>query len=160
MHTISTQQADFGSIISEVNRCIQICADGERGYAISAADARSPVLKALFLEKALERSDFVLALQGAVRDLGGLPIEGTERFAETKDAEPLRWSDGRFENRTDRMILEDCERGEQAAQKAYTKAFLRASLETLPRDVRLLMHHQHETIQSAVEEARSYLELH
>lgn len=56
-----------------LNTCIEACTNGEKGYAVAAADVRDPVLKALFHDYSEQRAEFVRGLQIAVQELGAFP---------------------------------------------------------------------------------------
>ena len=104
-------------IVRALNRCIETCTDGEKGYGTAAADVRDPELKALFLERARQRSEFVLALQDAVLKLGATPEnEGTFRG-------PLHrgWMSYRraIEGHDDHATMQGCAYGERAALRWY-----------------------------------------
>ena len=142
-------------IVIALNECIETCIDGEKGYAIAAADARDPGLRTVFQRRSKERADFVLALQAAIQALGSFAEnEGTARA-------PLHrgWIDLRLalEGRTDRVILEECRRGEQAALNAYEKALRRAPLATLPQELRKLVQEQYASIEAALEDTKTRL---
>ena len=157
MTTTTTQHTNAKAIIYALNTFIETCTDGEKGYGVAAADVREPWLKTLFERKSMERADFVVDLQFAIQKLGASPEnEGT-----AKGAAHRAWIDARvvLEGRTDRAIVEECSRGEQAAVKAYEKAFLRAPLETMPSDVRNMIQLQYEAIQASFEEIRRQLVL-
>src|SRR5262249_20849408 len=142
-------------IVRALNHCIEICTDGEKGYAAAAADVRAPALKASFQEKAKQRADFVLELQAVIQQLGGYPEnEGTARGTVHRGWIDLRLA---VEGREDHLLLEECVRGETAAIEAFKKAIQRTPLDTLPRDLRSLVQRQYSTIQASLEEARQKL---
>ena len=155
MSTTSTQQTDPRDIIGALNKCIEICTDGEKGYAAAAADVRAPDLKALFQAKSKERADFVLALQAALQKLGAFSEnEGTARGTAHRG-----WVGARLalEGRKDRVVVEECARGEQMALKAFEKALMRAPLVTLPQDLRTMLQHQYTAIKTGLEVVRQHL---
>ncbi len=155
MSTTTTQQAEPKHIVFVLNKCIEICMDGEKGYAAAGADVRNPSLKALLQQKSKERSDFVVALQSAIQKLGAF----AENEGTAKGTAHRGWMDVRLalEGRNDRVIVEEWARGEEAALKAYQKAMVRAPLDTLPNDLRTLVQGQYAAIQAGLDEARRQL---
>lgn len=112
--------------IRALNACIEISTDGEKGYASAAADVRDRVLKALFMQYAKQRAEFVIALQDAIHLLGGSPEnEGTLRGALHRGFLDARRA---LEGKGDRLVLIECERGERAALVAYERAFREVTL--------------------------------
>ncbi len=155
MNTPTTLHSDQKAIIKTLNRCIEICTDGEKSYAISAADARAPALKSLFQGKAKERADFVLALQAAIAKLGGFPEnEGTVKGMLRRSLMEARLV---LESRSDRVIIEEWARSEHAALNDYANSLLHAPRDAMPEEVRAMTQRQYATIESSLDEARSYL---
>jgi uncharacterized protein (TIGR02284 family) len=137
-------------IIRTLNTCIEVCIDGEKGYAIAAANVRDETLKALFHKYAEQREDFVRALQRAIDNLGGY----AENEGSTKGTLHRGLSGARIalEGRTDEVILGECERGELGALAAYDRAFAKVSLDAMPPNVRSLLIEQRAAIQSAYDD--------
>jgi uncharacterized protein (TIGR02284 family) len=116
-HEAFTMELPSKEIISVLNRLIEINTDAEKGYAAAAADARAPELKDALADRSRECSYRVIALQDAVQRYGVLPEnEGT-----AKGALHRGWMQTRriVEGPDDRIVLEECARGEAAAVKAY-----------------------------------------
>lgn len=128
--------------------CIDACNDGERAFAVAAADVVSEELKQTFRARREERANFVLALEHAVQSLGGLrlmkrpDVSGTHRGWAT-----VRELAG---DRTDTAIAEECERSERLALGAYQSAFGRTPLDALPVDLCALLKLQYAAIQMSV----------
>jgi uncharacterized protein (TIGR02284 family) len=141
-------------LVRALNRCIETCTDGEKGYGVAAADVRAPELKALFHTYAKQRGDFVVALQEAIRTLGGFPEnEGTLRGALHRSWMTCR---GLVTGRKDRDILEGCAFGERAALDAYEAAD-RAVVHAVPDDLRALVREQYADILDAHADLRDRL---
>jgi uncharacterized protein (TIGR02284 family) len=155
MSTPATHFAAPRELVYLLNKCIEICTDGEKGYAAAAADVRDPALKSLFQQKSLERADFVQALQAAISKLGAFPEnEGT-----AKGTAHRGWIDVRLalEGHKDRVIVEEWGRGEEGALNAYDKALSRTTLGALPAEIRSMIQAQYAAIHGGVEEARRRL---
>jgi uncharacterized protein (TIGR02284 family) len=147
MSTQTIEAPATGKVIAMLNHLIQTCTDGEKGYAIAAADVRDPNLKALLFGYAKQRAEFVAELQDAIKERGFVPEnEGTARGTLHRG-----WVDVRLavEGRSDRAVLEECARGELAAKKSYEAAIGSVSLEALPADIRRVVALQYTAVVQA-----------
>jgi uncharacterized protein (TIGR02284 family) len=111
-----------------LNDLIETLKDGELGFTTAADDAKSPELKALFLEYALQRSEFAAKLQRQVEEMGekaedsgSLAGDLHRGWIELKSAVSVR---------EDLAVLQECERGEDTAVKAYSDALAAENLGT------------------------------
>jgi uncharacterized protein (TIGR02284 family) len=138
-----------------LNDCIEICTDGEKGYAIAAADVRHPGLKMLFQERSKERAEFVVALQAVLWRLGAY----AENQGTAQGAARRGWMDVRLalEGQKDRIIVEEWVRGEQAAVNGFRKVFTRTPLDTFHSDVRRMLAGQYAAMQTGLGLARRQL---
>lgn len=136
-------------IIELLNTCIETCIDGEKAYAISAANVRDEVLKDLFHKYSTQREGFVRALQKTVEELGG----HAENQGSAKGAVYRAFAGARLalEGRTDEVILGECERGELESMAVYNRAFFKAS-SALPPPVHTLLVEQARAIQAALDD--------
>ena len=149
----STERTSLNEIVFALNTCIEACTDGEKGYALAAADVQSPALKEIFLARSLERADFVSTLQKATRDLHGAPEnEGSVRGTLHRGWVGLRKV---LEGKNDLLILEEVLRGEEAARSAYQEAVCHAQRGLLPEDVQALLDAQSAAIGSSLTDLRS-----
>jgi uncharacterized protein (TIGR02284 family) len=145
-----TLDKNVPSIIRTLNTCIETCIDGEKGYATAAADVRDLTLKALFEQYAMQRAAFVLALQEAIEELGGMPEnQGTAKGTLHRGLTGARLA---LEGRSDAVILDECERGDRAAVAAYDRALARTPLPTLPPKVSQLLVEQRAAIKGTYDE--------
>lgn len=150
----SNEKTDLKEIVFALNTCIETCTDGEKGYAMAAADVRSPTLKELFLSRSLERADFVSALQQATRDLHAVPEnQGSPRGALHRGWVGLRKV---LEGQSDLLVVEEVTRGEEAALNAYQEAMCHALSGKLPSAVQELLQTQSAAISSAIADLRSH----
>lgn len=138
-------------MLAVLNRCIRACIDAEKGYAIAAADARDPVLRALFHVYERQRAEFVEALQSTIARHAGSSVNvGT-----TAGTVHRNWLDARLvlERRDDDIILDEVSRGEAAAARVYGTAV--ACANCMPAEVRAMLAWQEEAIRNALEDVRS-----
>ncbi len=127
---------DNDKIISTLNGLIETCRDGQNGFKEAAENAKSPDLKTFFNQIALERAQCVGELQQEVVRLGGDP----ENTGSTAAALHRVWMDikGTLTGKDDQSILNEAERGEDSAVKAYEDALK----EDLPANIRALVERQ------------------
>lgn len=134
--------------ISVLNELIETCKDGAKGFAEAAEKASSTELKTLFAKYSAQRSSFAADLDGQVMSLRGKPAESGHMAA----AAHRGWIDLKtaFTGNDDKALLNECERGEDYAKKAYTDALK----EDLPSDARAIVQRQAGEVKSAHDRVR------
>jgi uncharacterized protein (TIGR02284 family) len=126
--------------VSLLNGLIEICKDGEKGFREAAEDIDIGYYQILFQEYARQRSQFASALQQEVRKLGGNPDrKGTMAGTIHRGWMNLRSS---VNQKTNELIIRECERGEEIALKNYKKA-LKVDL---PETLKTMIQTQYQTI--------------
>ena len=129
--------------ISVMNDLIETCKDGEQGYRDSADGASRADLKAVFNEYARQRTQFANELQRTVARLGGEPeMSGSAAGAIHRGWINLKAA---ITGKDDQAILNEAERGEDAAVKSYQEALE----EDLPSDLRSIVEEQYRQILAA-----------
>jgi uncharacterized protein (TIGR02284 family) len=123
--------------------------DAEQGYQRAADRVQVPELVELFESNALQRKKFVLELEDRVRTLRGTPPErgtvaGALHRAWMGLAEALEGAEAH-------ALLAECERGEDAAVKAYAAALGEANVDGQTREV---VQRQYEQVQAAHDRVR------
>src|SRR5258707_280636 len=105
-------------IISIIDKLIAVCKDGAEGFQLAANEIHASLVQSLFRGYSLQRSRFSGDLQTAASAFGKtVPPEersGTDPLA----AKPK----GAVSPRDEQTVLSVCEREEEAAVAAYTKA--------------------------------------
>lgn len=149
----STEPTETKEIVLALNSCIETCTDGEKGYALAAADVRTPDLKDLFMQRSKERAAFVHALQEATEKLHAF----AENQGSMKGTLHRGWVGLRkvLEGQNDQLILEEVKRGEQAAFTAYQEALCHALRGTLPSGLQSMLQEQFMAIEKSLEDLRS-----
>jgi uncharacterized protein (TIGR02284 family) len=141
-----------------LNDLIQINNDRIEGYqkAINEADDIDVDLKAMFTKMENDSRDHVRELSSVVEDLGETPTDGTTVSGKVYRA----WMDVKtaFSTKERQSILELCEFGEDAAQKAYNDAL--ASDADMSTDVRKLITSQQQSLRTAHGVIKKYRDLH
>lgn len=126
--------------ISILNDLIETSKDGEKGFQTSAEDVKNPAIKAFFLSRSAEIATAVRELQTEVRALGGDP----ETSSSVTGTLHRAWVDlkSTLTGKDDKAVLEEVERGEDVAKKAYREALEKAREKNLPANVIALIEKQ------------------
>lgn len=106
--------------ISILNNLIETCKDGQEGFKQAAEGVQASNLKSLFYELGQQRAQFAGELQGLVREMGGDP----ETTSSAAGALHRGWINIKsiVTGKDDTAILDEAERGEDVAKKAYKDA--------------------------------------
>jgi uncharacterized protein (TIGR02284 family) len=135
---------DNDKAVGTLNDLIETLRDGQTGFKEAAENAKNPDLKAFFNQVSLERAQMVGELQQEVRVLGQDP----ENSGSTAGALHRTWIDikGSLTGRDDKAILNECERGEDSAVRAFEEALKDPHL---PANLRTLVDRQFRQVQQA-----------
>ncbi|SQF95978.1 aldehyde dehydrogenase [Paucimonas lemoignei] len=132
--------------ISILNDLIETSKDGEKGFQTSAEDIKRPDVKAFFMSRSTEIATAVRELQAEVRALGGDP----ETSSSVSGTLHRAWVDlkSTLTGKDDVAILNEVERGEDVALKAYKEARQKAIEKNLPANVTALIDKQLQGVQA------------
>ncbi|MGV6394991.1 PA2169 family four-helix-bundle protein [Pseudomonas caspiana] len=132
--------------ISILNDLIETSKDGEKGFHTSAEDIKRPDVKAFFMSRSAEIATAVRELQAEVRALGGDP----ETSSSVSGTLHRAWVDlkSTLTGKDDVAILNEVERGEDVALKAYKEALQKAVEKNLPATVTSLIKKQLDGVQA------------
>jgi uncharacterized protein (TIGR02284 family) len=144
--------------IEVLNDLIRINHDRVEGYekAIRETDETDVDLRNIFNRMADESRKYSRELTERVQRLGGEPAAGT-----TASGKIYRtWMDVKsaFSRSERKSVLEECEYGEDAAQKAYDKALDVDN--DLPADVLALIREEKASLRNSHDTIRNYRDLH
>jgi uncharacterized protein (TIGR02284 family) len=136
-------------IKSTIHHLIERCKDGEKGYKTASEDVEDRDLKDLFKKYAVQRDSMITELQDQLHKLGtsddeSSSIEGTVHRA---------WIDlkSALTSRDRKRVLEECERGEDYAVKAYQEALEK----NLPSELKVIVQQQYQDVKNAHDHIRS-----
>jgi uncharacterized protein (TIGR02284 family) len=134
---------DMDEIRSALNDLIETCKDSQEGFHSAAEKLKDPEIHTLFLKFYLQRAEFAGDLQAEVTRLGGEPATSGSTFG----AIHRGWIGLKtaLAADTDHAIVEEAERGEEAALKNYIEALRK----DLPSDLQAIVSRQHQQIQKA-----------
>lgn len=145
----SAESMGNDDVVDVLNDLIESCRDGEYGFHASAERADSPDLKALLERHARECAAAAAELEHEVRRRGGEPATGgTVSGALHRGWVSVKTALSTYD---DRAVLEECERGEDAAVARYRKALR----DGLPADVRSLVERQAQGAQRNHDEVKA-----
>jgi uncharacterized protein (TIGR02284 family) len=133
---------DRDNVISTLNDLIETSRDGEEGFRACADHVKNSILKGFFEQKAERCREAVVQLQQIVREMGGEP----QRASSASGTVHRFWLSIRstLAGMNDHAILDECERGEDAAQRAYDRALG----QELPGDVRRVIERQYAEVKA------------
>lgn len=131
---------DSDEVISTLNDLIETCKDGEDGFRTCAQDVGDATLRSFFTNRAQTCASAALELQDLVRAYGGDP----ERGGSLGGALHRRWVDVKsvIMGHDDKVVLKECERGEDVAVSRYRKALERK----LPPEVLTVVERQYQGV--------------
>jgi uncharacterized protein (TIGR02284 family) len=126
-------------VIDALNDLIETCKDGEYGFRVSAEQAKSSSLRSNLLARSSECATAADQLRAHVVQLGGKP----EDSGSLVGAVHRGWVavKAKLSTYDDLAVLEECERGEDAALATYRDAL---DSTALPPPIRNLVEHQYE----------------
>ena len=130
--------------ISILNDLIETSKDGQEGFKSCAEDIKHPELKALFAKRSADCAAAAAELQAQVRALGGDPETSTSVAGDLH----RRWVDVKsvFTGKDEEAVLNEAERGEDHALKAYKEALEKISKHNLV-GIRDLVERQYNGVQ-------------
>lgn len=128
--------SDGDDVVEVLNDVLESARDGEYGFQSCADHADSAELKSIFLRHSQQCAAAAQELEREIRRFGGEPASG----GTVAGAVHRGWVSVKaaLSSRDDKAVLEECERGEDAAVARYRKALNAA----LPADVRALLERQ------------------
>jgi len=136
-------------VLMALKDLIEICHTGHEGYTTAAESIESPEYKALLNSFSSQRHSFEDELKQCVQRLGGQPESESAGGLLTDAAGALHrgWINIKsvVTGGKDHAILDECERGEDAAVAAYRKAL---ELQ-LPTEVAETVRQQYESVLEA-----------
>jgi uncharacterized protein (TIGR02284 family) len=129
--------------VKVIEKLIEICKDGEKGYKDAAEHAKRSDLKTFFTTQSFERGRFARELQAVLMNLGKMEKKESGTVA---GALHRAWIDTKVGlGAGDKSILESVEKGEDEARDAYREAIG----SPLPPDGADIVSHQARRIQIA-----------
>ena len=140
---------DNDDVIDTLNNLLESCRDGEYGFRECGSHTVAQDIKTLMLRHADECRDASVELQGLIRQLGGKPDEGGSMSGTLHRG----WVSvrGTLTGYSDEGMLDECERGEDAALARYRKALK----DDLPAAIRAVVERQAQGAQRNHDQVRA-----
>lgn len=139
--------ADPEAVVDVLNDLLVMSRDGEQGFRNAAEHAASQTLRDTLQRRASDCVAAIVELQAEIQRLGGSPSEsGSVSGALHRGWTALKTV---FSSNDDKVVLDECVRGEEAAVEAYREALGKP----LPAHVRALVQRQADGV------ARNYAEV-
>ncbi len=136
-------------VISTLNNLIETCKDGQEGFKQAAEGVERSDLKSVFYQFSQQRSQFAGELQSLVQELGGDP-ENAGSFSGTIHRGWINIKSA-VTGQDDGAILNEAERGEDVAKKAYKDALE----QNLPANVNEVVQRQSTAVQAAHDKVKA-----
>jgi uncharacterized protein (TIGR02284 family) len=135
--------------IDQLNKLIETSKDGEYGFRSCAEHCKSADLKTVFMRRSEDCAKGARDLQALVSRLGGKP----ENDSSTTGAMHRGWVSvvGTLTGYSDEQMLNECERGEDAAMDRYRDALK----QPLPSDVMSVVQAQYEGVKRNHDQIRT-----
>lgn len=124
-------------VIATLNTLLQVSRDGAMGFRTCARDVEAKSLTPMFQASAERCDEGAAELNSAIRKLGGEPASSGSVLG----ALHRTWTDivSSLTGMEEHAVLEECERGEDAAIRAYESALS----QDLPLDVERIVRRQY-----------------
>jgi uncharacterized protein (TIGR02284 family) len=127
-------------VISTLNGLIETCKDGQDGFKVAAEGVERSDLKSTFYDLGQQRAQFAGELQSLVREMGGDP-ETTGSISASLHRGWINIKSA-VTGKDEAAILNEAERGEDAAKKAYNDALA----QDLPANVNTVVQTQTQAV--------------
>lgn len=136
--------------IEVLNDLTEVLKDGEHGFRTAAKDVKAPDLAQIFERYATQRAEFASRLQAHVIALGA-KVEKSGSVTGTMHRGWINLKSALSTNEP-QSVLEEAERGEDAAVAAYRKAQEHADLDAATRE---LINAQYTAVKAAHDHVRA-----
>jgi uncharacterized protein (TIGR02284 family) len=144
-------------VISVLNDLIETCKDGEEGFRTAGDSIQNSEVRTLFHMYAQQRAHFASELNNEVLRHGGEPAESGHVSASLHRG----WLNlkAAVTGKNDAAIIDECERGEDAAMAAYQDALkkqLPSDLLSMVEEQYSEVRHSHETVRGLKHAAHAH----
>ena len=150
-------QSTNNDVISVLNDLIETCKDGEQGFRTAGDSIENSEVRTLFHMYAQQRAHFASELNNEVLRHGGEPAESGHVSASLhRGWMSLKES---LSSKSDTAIIDECERGEDAAMEAYQSALkkqLPSDLLDIVEEQYAEVRHSHETVRGLKRAAHAH----
>jgi len=136
-------------VYATVHHLIERCKDGAKGYKTASEDVEDRDLKDLFRKYAVQRDSMITELQDQLHRMGKTDSETSSLEGTIHRA----WMDlkSALSSKDRKRVLEEVERGEDYAVKAYQEALNK----DLPGELKPIVEQQYQDVKNAHDHIRS-----
>ena len=133
-----------------LNELVETLKDGQKGYADAMTDVEDASLKDTFRKYAAQRSEYITEIEDQMFKLNLKPDESGSVTATVHRA----WIDlkAALTSKDNNAVLNECERGDDYAVKAYQTAL---KAQDLPTPVKTVIEKQYQGVQEALNTIKS-----
>ena len=133
-----------------LNELVETLKDGQKGYADAMTDVEDSSLKDTFRKYAAQRAEYITEIEDQMFKLNLKPDEGSSITGTVHRA----WIDlkSALTSKDNKAVLNECERGEDYAVKAYQTAL---KAQDLPTPIKSVIEKQYQGVQEAHSTIRS-----
>ena len=132
-HPIPNMNSTINATIETLNDLIEALKDGQHGFQTAAKDVKAPDLAQVFQRYARQRGEFAATLQAHVAALGA-EVEKSGSIAGSMHRGWINLKAALSTNEP-QSVLEEAERGEDAAVTAYRRALEARELDSTTREL-------------------------
>ena len=127
-----------------LNELVETLKDGQKGYADAMTDVEDTNLKETFKKYAAQRAEYITEIEDQMFKLNLKPEEESSVTGTVHRA----WIDlkAALTSKDSRAVLNECERGEDYAKKAYQTAL---KAQDLPANVKSVIEKQYQGVTAA-----------
>jgi uncharacterized protein (TIGR02284 family) len=127
-----------------LNELVETLKDGQKGYADAMTDVEDSSLKDTFRKYAAQRAEFITEIEDQMFQLNLKPDESSSVTGTVHRA----WIDlkSALTSKDNKAVLNECERGEDYAVKAYQTAL---KAQDLPNNLKSVIEKQYQGVQEA-----------
>ena len=127
-----------------LNELVETLKDGQKGYADAMTDVEDSSLKDTFRKYAAQRAEFITEIEDQMFQLNLKPDETSSVTGTVHRA----WIDlkSALTSKDNKAVLNECERGEDYAVKAYQTAL---KAQDLPNNLKSVIEKQYQGVQEA-----------
>ena len=133
-----------------LNELVETLKDGQKGYADAMTDVEDANLKATFKHYAAQRAEYITEIEDQMFKLNLKPDEESSVTGTIHRA----WIDlkAALTNKDNKAVLNECERGEDYAKKAYQTAL---KAQDLPSNLKSVIEKQYQGVTEAHDKIKS-----
>ena len=133
-----------------LNELVETLKDGQKGYADAMTDVEDTNLKATFKHYAAQRAEYITEIEDQMFKLNLKPEEESSVTGTIHRA----WIDlkAALTSKDNKAVLNECERGEDYAKKAYQTAL---KAQDLPANVKSVIEKQYQGVTEAHDKIKS-----